>query len=168
MSVAGTYRKPVIRLVEAELVAILPPGSQGNCPSDSKHVHLQIDVNGSRYDIAIDDGQADGVMFSYVKTLPATLPSEGWTGTGFDYVTDLGVSSSAFTQMTPAQTDQLLVAALTPVSRLTIHGLSYTDSTGVHDVHYNHGGRDGVLLLHGLGNNCGDKAVALRFLSDTF
>jgi hypothetical protein len=155
--------------LEAELVTILPPGAKsGGCPSDDAHVHLQVEANGARYDIAIDDGQADGVMFYYEATLPATAPAEGWSTTGFDYKTDLGVGAAAFTSMTPAATDAKIVADLAQVSRLTIHGMSYSDGTGAHDVHYNGGGRDGVLLLHGLGAGCGDKAVALHFKSDTF
>ena len=154
--------------LEGELIAVLPPGSHGSCPNDSGHVHLQVAAVGAVYDIAIDDGKTDGVMFYLEKTLPMTLPAEGWSNAGFDYKANLGVSSTDFTQMTPAQVDAKIVAALANVSRLTIHGKAYTDGTGVHDVHYNHGGHDGVLLLHGEGANCGDKALALHFVSDTF
>jgi hypothetical protein len=154
--------------LEGELVAVLPPGSHAGCPSDASHVHLQVLVGNDRYDVAIDTGQADGAMDIYETTLPASSSPAGWSTAGFDYVTTLGVHASSFTQNSPAAVAQQVQDALANVSTLSIHGLSYTDGTGLHDVHYNGHGHDGVLLLHGQGDGCGDKVVALHFVSNNF
>jgi hypothetical protein len=155
--------------LEGELVAVTMPGSHGSgCVSDSSHVHLQVAVGTERYDVAIDTGAADGAMFYLEKSITASPLAAGWSATGFDYVRDLGVGSTAFARLDPNQVALNIQKALTTVSRLTIHGRSYTDSTGVHDVHHNGHNSDGVLLLHGQGDACADKAIALHFISESF
>src|SRR5882757_3056191 len=37
------------------LVAIVPPGSS-NCQGDASHIHLQLQVNGAIYDVAVNVG----------------------------------------------------------------------------------------------------------------
>ncbi len=51
---AGDLPKNVYGAVEAELVAITPPNTHTACPNDSGHVHLQLDVTGKRYDVAVN------------------------------------------------------------------------------------------------------------------
>lgn len=155
--------------IEGELVSIVPPGTHG-CPNDSDHLHLQIDVDGKRYDIAmtINDTTGGQPMDFLTKDIaPKPLP-KGWNAVGFDFPTDLGVHSGDFTAMAKAPLLARLQSELATVSFVTIHGKSYTDGTGVHDVHRNGGGHDGVLLAHGVGAGGLDHALALHFYNDTF
>ena len=155
--------------LEAEVVSIVPPGTKG-CPEDDAHLHLQVDVAGKRYDVAMtfDDTTGGQPMGIFTKDVAASTQPEGWSDANFDFVTDLGAHSTSFTLLAPADMLTRLVSELTPVSFVTIHGRSYTDGTGIHDIHRNGGDHDGVVLAHGLGAGGGDHAIAVRFYSDVF
>jgi hypothetical protein len=156
--------------LEAELVSIVPPDTHTFCPNDTDHVHLQVEVGTKRYDIAItvNDNTDAGPMFYYEHDLAPSPLDAGWNGVGFDYVRNLGVHSGSFTASPKAAIVSMLQTTLADVSTLTIHGHAYTDGTGAHNVHYNHGGKDGVLLLHGKGDAGADLAIAFRFVNDSF
>ena len=155
--------------LEGELVSIVPPGTHG-CPEDADHLHLQIDVGGKRYDVAVTVNDATGgqPMMIFEKDLAPTTAPPGWSGAGFDFVTNLGAHSSSFTALASAPLLSKLEGELATVSSISVHGKSYTDGTGVHDVHRNGGGHDGVLLMRGQGAGGTDHAFALRFYSDVF
>jgi hypothetical protein len=155
--------------VEAELVAITPPGAFGNCPNDSGHVHLQLDITGKRYDVAVNVESTAGDPLSILtKDLPAQLPAVGYSPTPFDYPTTLGVHSTDFAPLAKADLISRLQTELKSASRVSIHGLTYTDGTGIHNVHRNSSGRDGVILVRRGGAGGSDHAIALRFSNDVF
>ncbi|MEO7092065.1 MAG: hypothetical protein ABI175_02365 [Polyangiales bacterium] len=155
--------------LEGELVSIVLPGVK-TCPSDSDHVHLQVEAAGKRYDVAITiDSTAGGAPIALLtKDLAATTAPPGWSGAGFDYQKDLGISSADYKAMTKSELVARLQAELATASLVSIHGRSYTDGTGLHNVHRNGGGRDGVILVRRAGPGGTDHAIALRFATDVF
>ncbi len=157
--------------VEADLIAIIPPYSSVNCPSDSGHVHLQLDISGKRYDVAINVESTTGDQVSILtKDLPAgQLPAEGFSNVGFSYVNTLGVHSTEFTAMSKSALVAKLQSELANASRVAIHGLTYSDGTGIHDIHKNGGtNHDGAVVVHGGGAGGADHVLAFRFSSDVF
>lgn len=158
--------------IEGELVSLVPPGG-GGCPSDSDHLHLQIDVSGKRYDVAIDVNSTKGgnpIALLTKDVAPGAALPLGWNAVGYNFVTSLGAHSGDFK---PSSSPSALIASLTaelaPVSRVTIHGKSYTDGSGIHDIHKTGCcDKDGVILAHGIGAGGTDHAIALRFSTDSF
>jgi hypothetical protein len=155
--------------LEGELVSLVPPGTK-SCPSDNDHLHLQIDVSGKRYDVAvtIDSTTGGAPVALLAKDIAATSAVAGWSAAGFDYQKDLAIPSADYKAMTRFELLTRLQAELATASLVSIHGRSYPDGTGVHNVHRNGGGRDGVIIIRRAGVGGTDHAVALRFATDVF
>ena len=138
--------------MDGYLVAIVPPGSTSGCNDDSSHVHLQIEMNGAIYDIAIDatnsSTHTDDV---HTGTLDIPMPSgpawaEGFhTGVTIDYPTTLGVHSSALPLNSKAQIVSAITTDLASVNHISIYTTTY-GSDGAHLVHRDGGGHDGVVV----------------------
>lgn len=148
--------------LEGDLVGI-------GCPGDADHLHLQIAVGSKRYDIAVPvyDSKGGAPIGVYVKDLPAGSAAPGWSTAGFSYTADLGVHSSDFTMLDKPGMLARLKAELS-YAHVSLHGKSYTDGTGVHDVHYKDDRHDGIILLRGRGAGGTDHAVAVRYSSASF
>jgi hypothetical protein len=155
--------------LEGEIVSLVPPGTGGGCPADADHLHLQVDVSGKRYDVAVTIASVDGTpMAIMTKDLAPALPATGWSTAGFDLAKDIGVASADYTSLTKGPLLARLESELATASRVGIHGRSYTDGTGLHNVHRNGGAHDGVILMRRNGVGGTDHAVALRFSGDVF
>lgn len=155
--------------LEGELVSIVPPGSGGACPNDTDHLHLQILVGTSRYDVAItiNDTTSTSPMGIFTKDIASgPTAAAGWSSARFDYPTNLGVHSTDFTPLAKTELVARWLTELKDASHVSVHGLSYSDGTGLHDVHRNGGGHDGVVLVHRGGGV--DHAIAERFATSVF
>jgi hypothetical protein len=151
------------------VVAIVPPGSSSSCPSDSDHLHLQVDASGKRYDVAITIFAIDTTPMAILeKDIAPSLPPMGWSAIGFDYPKDLGVASADYTSLAKGPLLSRLLSALGTASRVSIHGRAYSDGTGLHNVHRNGAARDGVILIRRNGAGATDHGIALRFSGDVF
>ena len=155
--------------LEGELVSIVPPGTGGACPNDSDHLHLQVEVGTKRYDIAVNvfDAPSGAPLGLLTKDLAAgaAVPL-GWSSAArLDFVADLGVHSGEFSPLAKAALLTRLDTELASASSVRIFGRSYTDGTGVHNIHRNGGGHDGAIVVHRGGT---DHFIALRFSTDTF
>jgi len=147
---SGTFGR-----MDGYLVAIVAPGSTSGCNDDSSHVHLQIKVNGSIYDIAIDatnsQTNTDDV---HTGTLDMSMPSgpawaEGFhTGITIDYPS-LGVHSSTLPLQTKAQVVSAITTDLASVNHISIYTTTY-GGDGAHLVHRNGSGHDGVVVTEPL------------------
>jgi hypothetical protein len=145
--------------LDGRLVAIVPTNRHA-CNSDSTHLHLQVAVSGSTYDVAVN---LDALTQELDASLPDGAWSEGWHETmSLDYVSGLGLHSSSFTMSTPDVIQQRLIAALTNVNHISIFATGYGPG-GAHLVHRQGGGRDGAVFLEPLS----PKAHAFVFHFDT-
>jgi hypothetical protein len=159
----------VFGALECELVSLVPPGSKA-CPSDSEHLHLQVEANGKRYDVAvtIDSSTGGAPLAILTKDIAGGTAPPGWSDAGFDFPTMLKAPSADFTPLAKAELLARLQKELATASLVSIHGHSYTDGTGLHNVHRNGSNHDGVILIRGAGVGGTDHAVALRFSTDVF
>jgi hypothetical protein len=144
--------------LDGRLVAIVPEGVT-KCNGDRTHVHLQVLMAGSVYDIAVNtDGQTTEVQAPPV----GGAFREGWrVRPRFDYATDLNVHSTAF-RTTNATT---IERRLANVDRIRVYGIGYGPD-GAHLIHRNGNARDGALLLNPDGPS--SPYLLFRFVDQTF
>ena len=161
-SALGSGLSPEHGRLDGQLVSIVGTSDRG-CPSDAQHLHLQVLMKGAIYDIAVN---LDGLEGETDAPLPGIPFAEGWHPMGLDYVSDLGLHSSAISLTSPAAIRQRVEAALTAANHVSVFGYGYPGSDGAHIVHYNGGARDGAIVV----NPSAPRAhvIAFRFADDTF
>jgi hypothetical protein len=157
-SAFGTGLSNDYGILDGRLVAIVPEGVT-KCNGDQTHVHLQVLMGGSVYDIAVNtDGQTTEVQAPPV----GGAFREGWrVRPRFDYATDLNVHSTAF-RTTNATT---IERRLANVDRIRVYGIGYGPD-GAHLIHRNGNARDGALLLNPDGPS--SPYLLFRFVDQTF
>jgi hypothetical protein len=131
------------------LVAIVPPGN-GPCNADSDHVHLQIQMNGAIYDVAVNVGSSN-MDDVHTTTREIALPvwQEGWhTGVLEDYVS-LGVHSTDIPLGTRTQNTADIMSELATVNHISVFGTGYGPE-GAHLIHRNGQGHDGLVVTQPL------------------
>jgi hypothetical protein len=149
--------------LDGTLVSVVAPNAK-SCPSDAQHLHLQVQMSGAVYDIAIN---LDGFEGETDAPIPGGPFSEGWhPDVALDYVKDLGLHSTALTVTTPSTIRQRVEAVLTSANHIAIFGTSYPGSDGAHLVHRQVGGRDGAIVVNPLGAKA--HILAFRFANDVF
>ncbi len=132
------------------LVSIVPPGSMNSCNDDDSHVHLQVEVMGETYDVAVDVANSTGPDDVHTTTRDIPLPggmawTEGWhTGESIDY-TAMGIHSTDLTLETKAQLTSDLMTDLATVNHVSIFGTGYGPD-GAHLVHREGSSHDGMLV----------------------
>ena len=153
------------------LVAIVPPSSGHSCSADSDHLHLQIQMNGAVYDVAVNVNDSASSADVYFTETDASMPggawSEGWhTGVHLDYVNNLQLHSSGFTAMSPAALAQQLESELQDANHISIFGNGYDTHDGVHDIHRNGTAYDGAIVIRPLSSP--PHVLALHFADQSF
>ncbi len=137
--------------MDGTLVYVLPVGGSSSCNGDDAHVHLQIEMGGSIYDVAVDIGQSGDEVGWYEQTLalPGGAWSEGWHGTDALGYQSLGLSSGSFATLSPAAMATQVESLRANTSKISIFCTGYTPGdNGCHDVHYQNGSsEDGALVL---------------------
>ena len=149
--------------MDGYLVAIVPPGG-GACNADSDHVHLQIKIAGSIYDVAVD---VDSPTVEDVHTgtrelvMPGAAWSEGWHPGGIiDYIA-LGVHAPDLALGTKASLVAEFMTDLANVNHISVYATGYGPD-GAHLVHRNGFGHDGLIITQPL-----STPSHVRFLSFT-
>lgn len=139
--------------LDGYLVSIVPPSSSHSCNADNDHMHLQVLMGGSVYDVAVNVADSSSattpVKFSEVDA-PALNGQwqEGWhtAGITFDYVSDLHLHSPNFGSVPTDQLAQKLETALKDVNHISVYATGYGED-GVHLVHRESGNTDGALVV---------------------
>jgi hypothetical protein len=139
--------------MDGTLVYVVNVGEDKQCNGDDSHVHLQVEVSGNVYDVAVDIGTApnDEVgMYQTTIALPDGAWSEGWHDSDDLSYPSLGLSSTSFTTMDPDHMAAQVEALLASTTQISIFCKGYTpQGNGCHDVHYEDGsGGDGALVLN--------------------
>jgi hypothetical protein len=142
---AGTHGR-----LDGRLVSIVQPGAHG-CNADSGHVHLQIEMNGDVYDVAVNVDIVDIAEKDMALTPELGGPwSEGWHApTDLDYPTNLGLHSGDFTEDDQATATKKVNDVLATANHVSIFATKY-GTDGVHLVHRNGNGNDGALIINPL------------------
>jgi hypothetical protein len=144
----GSALGPGFGRIDGYLMSIVPVHASG-CHGDSTHVHLQIKMNGSIYDIAVN---ADGNIDEGDMAIPDGAWSEGWHSVSLDYPS-IGIHSSAFQSLGLTATGQKIETELAQANHISVFGQAYTGSdagSGAHDIHRYGSGHDGAIVIRPL------------------
>jgi len=168
----GNALSPVYGRMDGYLVAIVPPGT-GGCHADLGHVHLQVEISGAVYDVAVNVGTNDATNDVHSTTLDHALVgpawSEGWhTNVIVDYPT-LGVHAAAMPLRTETENVNDLMAELATANHISIYATGYSTDDGAHLVHRstsNRSGEDGLVVVKPLSTTA--HARLFSFTSQTF
>jgi hypothetical protein len=145
-----------------------PMGALYQCNGDDSHVHLQVEVTGNVYDVAVDIGsENDQVgMYQQALALPDGAWAEGWHDDDLSYAS-LGLHVAQFPLETPTTNAASLESLLEETSQISIFCTGYSEGNGCHDVHYEDGTtNDGALVLNPLAAT--PTLVFFRFVSQSF
>ena len=131
------------------LVAIVQPGG-GPCNADSDHVHLQVQMNGAVYDVAVDVASSSGPNDVHTLARDGALVGGGWaegwhTLESLDYATTLGVHSADLALETPQQLASDITSDLATANHVSIFTTGYGPDGG-HLVHREGGSHDGMIV----------------------
>ncbi len=152
---SGLPNTPTFGRLDGYLVAIVPPSDMSSCNDDNSHVHLQIKMSGSIYDIAIDaTDAATGTDDVHTTTLDQAMPggvawAEGWHDGLVDDYTSLGVHSTDMPLDTKAEIVSALTTDLATVNHISVYATTY-GSDGAHLVHRDSDGHDGLVVTEPL------------------
>lgn len=146
-ALSGTYGR-----IDGYLRAIVPPGGH-SCSADSSHVHLQIEMSGAVYDVAVntrDNKGADVLFVARDLALPDGAWHEGWHAQGvqLDYVA-AGLHAGDFTATPENALVQTITTELQSANHLSVFMTGY-GAQGGHKVHRNGGGQDGAIVINPL------------------
>jgi hypothetical protein len=137
----GTALSASYGRLDGFLVSIVSPGS-GGCRADSTHLHLQIEMAGETYDVAVNVG-GDVLVATRDEIVDGAVWSEGWhPSDGIDY-TALGVHAD---DIATSASVTAIEADLATTNHISIYATGY-DDTGAHLVHRNNG-FDGAIVTH--------------------
>ena len=153
--------------LDGRLVSIVPPGT-GDCNGDRGHVHLQVEVDGAVYDVAVNIGGPDAMLVAERElALPGGAYAEGWhtsLATALDYV-DLDLHATDFAARDPGAMEDLVRAAVDDANHVSIFMIGYGGDGG-HNVHRVRSGQDGAIFLRPL--DAEPHGLFLRFADQSF
>jgi hypothetical protein len=136
--------------LDGTLVYVLPLKGSNACNGDDSHVHLQVEVSGQVYDVAVDVGSTGDEVGLYQTSLALSggAWSEGWHGSDSLAYPTLGLHSTSFPLDSPSSIAASVEALLQDTAQISIFCTGYSQGNGCHDVHYENGaGNDGAIVL---------------------
>jgi len=156
--------------LDGNLVFVVLPGQGKECNGDDSHVHLQVEVSGDIYDIAVDIGTApnDEVgLYEETIALPDGAFSPGWNGSDSLAYPSMGIHSTSFTTGSPTDIASQVEAMLADTTTISVFCTGYSQGNGCHDVHYENGsGKDGAIVLNPTAAT--SPVLFFRFASQSF
>ncbi len=167
----GSALTPGFGRFDATILAVVPPGDESCAEPNSTHLVVQGTMDGAAYRMVVDvlstQGSPDVWFHEFEAPLVGEPWAEGWhTDVPLDYVTTLGLTSTAFTEMMQAGlvttiTDELVLGA--HVSVFATNGSTEPDSA--HLVHRNATNQDGAIVID---PDTAPHWLTMRFDEQTF
>ena len=118
---------------------------------------------------AVGNASPDKLELRYYlhdETVPVDQwPAEGFAGDAQLSYAALGLHESDFTIVTSGALRTLVATDALQAQRISIYGMTYTEGTGIHDVHMNTGNHDGAMIFYYDDQHGGPRArwVFLKF-----
>ncbi len=155
--------------LDGTLVYVVGQGASPACNGDDSHIHLQVEVSGDVYDVAVDIGKSSdevGVDKQSID-IPGGVWSEGWHDADSLGYKSVGVHSPSLLLAKPSAVAAQLEGLLAATTHVSIFCTGYDQHNGCHDVHYQNGtSTDGAIVLDPSTANA--SVVFLRFSGDNF
>lgn len=155
--------------MDGYLRAIVPVDAH-DCNGDSNHIHLQVEVMSTIYDIAVDvTGDTGDDVHTTTRDI-AAMPGGPWTegfhtGVLNDYISLAMVHSVDMPLFTKQQMIDALNADLATANHISIFAIPYGPD-GAHLVHRNGSGHDGMIVTEPLSSPA--HARLLSFTGQSF
>jgi hypothetical protein len=127
-------------------------------------------MNGAVYRMVVDVQSTGTTPDVWYETLPHALPgpawSEGWhTGITLDYVNDLAVHSTDFTEMMSAPLANTITDAITVGQKISVFATS-SGGSSAHLVHRNGSNSDGAIVV--APDTSSPTMLLFRFVEQSF
>jgi len=152
----------------------------GNHP-DNNHIYIWLIVeslmNTGKFEAAVNVESSKAVGNATPEKLELhyylrdeTVPVDQWPAEGFAQnaalsYAGLGLHESEFTMVTSGALRTLVATDALQAQLVSVYGMTYSEGTGIHDVHMNKLNKDGALIFYFDEKNGGPKArwVFLKF-----
>lgn len=133
-------------------------------PGSYNHILIYIKVNGTdRYQLAFNTESTDNSDDKYYVLDEnidiKQIPSQGFEQDSTVDYQKLGLTENDFQSIANSQLSQSVQSSLQQADLITAYGRTYSDGSGLHDIHYNNGepsgsshsnypGQDGALAIY--------------------
>jgi lamin tail-like protein len=169
-STFGSAMTATFGRLDGFLVAIVNPNTTTSCRGDDNHIHLQVKVNGGIEDIAVNVASTSGNPNVDFRTIGAALRGGAWTegwhpGQTLDYPSNLGASSTSFTEETLTQLTGSVDNLIANANHVSIFATGF-DPTGGHLIHRQGSGHDGAIVINPTTSN--PTYLLFHFTNQTF
>jgi hypothetical protein len=140
--------------LDGTILAVLPPNDQACALPNSTHLILQVTMNGEAYRMVVDVhstvGTPDVWFYEQDGALLGGAWADGWhTGIGLDYLADLQLHSTQFTEMTTADLVPKVTSELELGAHVSVFATSgSTEPNSAHLVHRNIPHQDGAIVIN--------------------
>lgn len=162
-STLGTGMSAAFGRLDGYVWAVVP-ASGTTCPNDASHVHIQVKMSGSIYDLTVDNTSSNLMLEKDITLGGIQQWSEGWhTGVTFDYVAQGIHSSDAWVSSSTIRS--ALETELANANHISIFTTGYSTSGG-HLIQRNTTNSDGAVIINPLSST--QHVFFFRFTTTTF
>lgn len=151
--------------LDGTVSAIVAPSKTHVCSADRDHVHVQVKVQGSVYDVAVNTNGV-AMVEKDIASLPGGAWAEGWhRNAAVSYADDLGLHSNAFGA--ESNVSQQFMDDLASASEVSVYGWPYSKG-GIHLIHKSRKTpQDGAFVVQGAAG-APSKLYAFKFDDQRF
>jgi len=167
----GSGLTPGFGRIDGTVLAVVPPNDQACALPNSTHLVVQLTMGGAAYRLVVDVLSNQGSPDVWFDELDAPLVggawAEGWhVPTQLDYVTDLHVASTAFTEMVQADLVDKITSELELGAKISIFATAgSTEPNSAHLIHRNATNADGAIVI---APDTAPHYLLMRFDEQTF
>ncbi len=153
-STFGTAITQAFGRLDGTIHAVIPPADRQCAMENQTHLQIEIESGGQEYRMFVNVQSDQGPPDVYLEELDAALPGNPWAdgwhpGVLLDYVAQLGLHSTDYTQVPMAQLVPLISDELNLGDRISVFASSSNNnSNSAHLVHRNPTNHDGAIVLH--------------------
>jgi hypothetical protein len=157
--------------LDGTVLAVVPPGDQACALPNATHLVVQVTMGGQAYRMVVDvlsnQGSPNVWLAEHDAPLAGPAWSDGWhTGVALDYVSDLSIHSTAFTEEPEAQLVGAITQKIDLGTKISIFATAgTTEPHSAHLVHRNAPHADGAIVLS---PDTAPHYVLLRFAEQSF
>lgn len=167
----GSALTPGFGRIDGTILAVVPPDDQACALPNSTHLVVQLTMGGQAYRLVVDVLSNQGSPDVWFDELDAPLAGGAWADgwhvpSQLDYVTDLHVASTAFTEMMEADLVAKITSELELGAKVSIFATAgTTEPNSAHLIHRNATNADGAIVI---APDTAPHYLLLRFGEQTF
>lgn len=151
--------------LDGTVSAVVAPSKTHVCSADKDHVHVQVKVQGSIYDVAVNTNGV-AMVEKDIASLPGGAWAEGWhRNASVSYANDLGLHATAFGA--ESNVSQQFMSDVAAGQSVSVYGWTYSKG-GIHLIHKSRKTpQDGAFVVQGT-DGAPSKLYAFKFDDQRF